>query len=189
MQDRSTPLSQTTLWILHSVPCIHRGICDFVSLSAIGFLYHFRFVVAVRSMPPINSANSSRVNCTRPSSDVGQFNRPCSMRRAQTHRLLLSKKSIFMRSLLELANRKKCPPHCTRLVSVCLPGCSFVLSWLFSSLERDDLFRGRFDVKVLGSVVRPIADDTAFPAPVDDGQVLYLDLACHFLYGKHSFVP
>ena len=100
-----------------------------------------------------------------------------------------SKNRIFILSLRLLANKKKCPPHCTRLVSVCLSGYSFVFSWLSSSLERGDLFRRRFDVKVLGSVIRPIADDTAFPAPVDDGQVRCLDLAGDFLHGEHSFVP
>src|SRR5664279_209133 len=103
------PSSQIWLCISRRLSFVYKVICAIVSFSAIDFLYHFRFLVAVRSIPPINSANSSRVNCTRPSSDLGQCNRPCSMRRAQTHRLLLSKKRIFMRSRLEFANKNRWP--------------------------------------------------------------------------------
>src|ERR1035437_5637582 len=115
-------LSQIMLWICHRNACIHAVLRDISPSPTGGFLYHFRLVVVVRSMPPISSANSSRVNCTRPSSEVGQCSRPSSMRRAQTHRLVAieekylhtvssqigeQKQMAALRVLLQLADHKR----------------------------------------------------------------------------------
>jgi DNA invertase Pin-like site-specific DNA recombinase len=63
-------------------------------------------------------------------------------------------------------------------------GCVFIV---FSFLKCSDLCGGGFDVKILGSVVGTMADDSAVAAPLDDFQVFYPELSHNLFPRKHPF--
>ena len=65
-----------------------------------------------------------------------------------------------------------------------LSGCVFIV---FSFLKCSDLCGGGFDVKILGSVVGTMADDSAVAAPLDDFQVFYPELSHNLFPRKHPF--
>lgn len=140
----------------------------------------------LQSIPSSNIDSCARVNETVPLSAFGQMNRPRSSRFANKQSPSPSNHKSLIRSPRRPRKTNTCPSDCTHLVVAYLVLDGVVSSFSFPSRKRSDLFWRWLDIKIFGSVIGTISDDSTLAAPLDNFQIMNPDSSRHFFSGEHS---